>query len=67
VPKNNLDGLQNLHFDTLTLNPIRANWVEKWSKARIISFIRPMMWVSSAKDGKTQLGVHIMVFKSVQQ
>jgi hypothetical protein len=23
------DGFQNLHFDTLTLNPTKANWVER--------------------------------------
>jgi len=48
-----LEGFQNLHFDTLTLSPIRANWVERWLKARVISLIRPKMWVSYAKDGKT--------------
>jgi hypothetical protein len=50
----------------LTLSPTKANRVEKWSKARIISLIRPMMWVSSARDGKTQLKVHAMVFKTIQ-
>jgi hypothetical protein len=38
-------------FYTLTI-PTRANWVEGWSKARIISFIGPIMWISSSKDGK---------------
>jgi hypothetical protein len=47
------DGLQSLHFDILTLSPTRVNWVERWSKAGIISFIGPTMWVSSARDGKT--------------
>jgi hypothetical protein len=26
------DGLQSLHIDTLTLNPTKVNWVERWSK-----------------------------------
>ncbi len=64
--KKSLDGFRSLHFDTLTLSPTKANRVEKWSKARIISLIRPMMWVSSARDGKTQLKVHAMVFKTIQ-
>jgi hypothetical protein len=48
-----LNGLQNLHFDTLTLSPTRVHWVKRWSKAGIISFIGPTMWVSFARDGKT--------------
>jgi hypothetical protein len=59
-----LDGLQSLHFDTLTLSPIKANWVERWSKVAIISLIRPTMWVLSAKDEKTQLGACTMVFRN---
>jgi hypothetical protein len=27
------NGLQSLHFDTLTLSPTKPNWVERWSKA----------------------------------
>jgi hypothetical protein len=53
MPRKNLNKLQNLHFDNLTLNPTRANWVEKWSKAQIISLIGTRMWVSSIRDGKT--------------
>ncbi len=34
-----------LHFDILTLSPTRVNWVERWSKVRIILFIGPTMWV----------------------
>jgi hypothetical protein len=34
------EGFQNLHFNTLTLSPIRNNWVERWSKVRIISLIK---------------------------
>jgi hypothetical protein len=60
------DGLQSLHFHTLTLSPTRVNWVEKWSNTQIISFMGPMMWISSAKDGKTQLGARMMVFKKAQ-
>jgi hypothetical protein len=47
----------------LTLSPTRANWVERWSKAWVISFIGPMMWISFARDGKTQLGACMMVSK----
>jgi len=60
------EGFQSLHFDTLILSPIQVNWVERWSKARIILLIRPMMWVLSIKGGKTKLGAYIMVFRSVQ-
>jgi len=28
------NGLQGLHFDTLTLSPTKVNWVKKWSKAQ---------------------------------
>jgi hypothetical protein len=59
------DGFQSLHFNTLILSPTRVNWVERWSKVRIISFKRPTMWVSFTKDGKTQLGACVMVFRSV--
>jgi len=48
-----LEGLQHLHFDTLTLSPTWANWVERWSKVQESSLIGPMMWVSFIKDGKT--------------
>jgi hypothetical protein len=47
------NGFQSLHFDILTLSPTRANWVERWSKARIIPLIGPKMWVSSIRYGKT--------------
>jgi hypothetical protein len=46
-----LDGFQSLHFDTLTLSPTNVNWVERWSKAWVISFKGPMMWVSFVGDG----------------
>ncbi len=59
------DGLQSLQFDTLTLSPTRVNWVERWSKAHIISLIGPMMWVSSTRDGRTQLGAHAMVYMKI--
>jgi hypothetical protein len=61
MPGKILDGLQNLRFDTLTLSPTRANWVERWSKAQVISFISPIMWISSVRDGKTKLGACAMV------
>jgi hypothetical protein len=60
-----LFGLQNLHFDTLTLNSIRANWVKRWSKVKIILFIGPMMWISSIRDGNTWMGACTIVFRSV--
>jgi len=60
-----LDGFQSLHFNTLTSSPIRANWVERWSKARIISLKRPTMWVLFIRDGKTQLRARVMVFRNV--
>jgi hypothetical protein len=47
-----LNGLQSLHFNTLTLSPTRVNWVERWSKTRVISLIGPTMQVLSVKDGK---------------
>ncbi len=47
------EGLQNLHFDTLTLSLTWANWAEGWSKVQESSFIGPTMWISSARDGKT--------------
>ncbi len=46
------NGLQSLHFDTLTLSLTKANWVKRWPKAHVISLIGPTMWVSFAKDGK---------------
>jgi len=66
MPREILNGFQNLHFNTLTLSPTRANWVKRWSKAQIISYIGPTMWVSFAMDGKTQLRAHMMVFKKAQ-
>jgi hypothetical protein len=60
------DELQSLHFDNLALSPTRASWVKKWSKARIILFIGPTMWVLSTKDGKTHLWACTMVFRNVQ-
>ncbi len=60
-----LDGLQSLHFETLTLSPTKVNWVKRCSKVGTISLIGPMMCVYFAKDGKTQLGAHAMVFMSV--
>jgi len=59
------NGFQSLHFNTLTLSPTRANWVERWSQARVISLIGPMMWVSSATNGETQLGARAMVSNKV--
>jgi len=47
-----LDGLQSLHFDILTLSLIKVNWVERWSKAQVMSLISPTMWVSFVRDGK---------------
>jgi len=60
------NGFQSLHFDILTLSPTKANWVKRWSKMRIISFIGPMMWVSSTRDGKTQLGANVVVYRKAQ-
>jgi hypothetical protein len=54
-----------LHFNTFTLSPIKAKWVERWSKPITTSFIGPMMWVSFPQDGNTQLGVYTLVFKNV--
>jgi hypothetical protein len=31
----------------------------------VISFIDPMMWVLSVRDGKTQLAAHMMVSRKV--
>jgi hypothetical protein len=56
MPREILDGLQSFYFNTLTLSPTKVNWVERWSKVWVISFIGPAMWVSSIRDGKTQLG-----------
>jgi hypothetical protein len=47
------DGLQSLHFDTMTLSPTRANSIKRWSKVGTISFIGPTMCELSIKDGKT--------------
>jgi hypothetical protein len=55
-----LNGLQSLHFGTSTFSPTKANWVERWSKVRIILLIRPTMWVLSIKDEKTQFGACTM-------
>ncbi len=63
MPKKVPNGLQNLHFDTLTLSPTRANWVERWSKVWVISLKGPMMWVLFIRDGKAQLGANTMVSK----
>jgi hypothetical protein len=49
----------------LTLSPTRANWVERWSKAKTTSLTGPMMWVLFTRDGKTQLGALVMVSKNV--
>jgi hypothetical protein len=49
------NGLQSLHFDILTLSLTRANWVERWLKTWVISLKGLMIWVSWAKNGKTQL------------
>jgi len=53
------NGFQSLHFDTLTLSPTKGNWVERWSKAQVISLVDLIMWVSFARDGKTQLKAHM--------
>jgi hypothetical protein len=66
MPREIPNVLQSLHFDTLTLSPTKVNWVERWSKAQGISLIGPMMWVSSIRDGKMQLGARVMVSKGVQ-
>jgi hypothetical protein len=58
-----IDGLQSLHFDTLALRPTKVNWVERWSKARAISLIDPTMWISTIRDGKTQMGARTIVSK----
>jgi len=44
------ERLQSLHFNILSLNLTKVNWVEGWSKTQLISLIRPKMWVSSVKD-----------------
>jgi hypothetical protein len=44
--------MDSLHFNTLTLSSTRANWVERWLKAWVISLIGPTMWVSSTREGK---------------
>jgi hypothetical protein len=49
----------------LTLIPTKATWVKRWSKAKKILLIGPMMYVSFTKDGNTQLGACAMVFWSV--
>jgi hypothetical protein len=58
-----LDGFQSLHFHTLTLSSTR---VKRWSNIEIISLIGPMMCASFARDGKTQLRAHKMVFRNVR-
>jgi hypothetical protein len=55
------NGFQSLHFNTLTLSPTRANWVERWSQTRVISLIGPMMWVSSVTDGEMQFTTRNLV------
>jgi hypothetical protein len=61
-----IDGLQTLHFDTLTLRSTRANWVKRWSNAQIISLISSTMWVSSTKDEKMQLRTCAMIFRKAR-
>jgi hypothetical protein len=59
------NGFQSLHFYILTLSPTRANWVKRWSKVQVISFIGHVMWVSYTRDGNMQLGgVHDGLLKS---
>jgi hypothetical protein len=60
------DGLQNLHFDTLTLSLTRVNWVEWWSNAQIISLIDLVLRISSIRDGEMQLGARMMVSSRIQ-
>ncbi len=60
------NGIQSLHFDTLTLSPIKVNWVERWSKVGIISLIGPTMWVLFTRDEKTDLGACTMVSTNAQ-
>jgi len=64
MPKKIPNGFQSLHFDTLTLNPTRANWVKKWSKAWVISFKGPTMWVSSTRNIKKTWYVKV-IFKII--
>jgi len=66
MPKKIPNGFQSLHFDTLTLSPTKANWVKRWSKVGINSFIGPTMWVSSVRARKTQLRACTMVSRSVR-
>jgi hypothetical protein len=63
MPKETPDGLQNLHFNTLTLSPISVNWVERWSKVWVISFKGPTMCVLFTRGGKIQLGACVIVFR----
>jgi len=51
--------MDSLHFDTLAINPTRVNWVERWSKAWVISLIGPMMWVLFIKEIKMQLRAYV--------
>jgi hypothetical protein len=66
MPGEILDGLQSLHFNILTLSPTKVNWVKKWSKAQVISFIGLTMWVLFFRGGKTQLRARVMVFRRIQ-
>jgi hypothetical protein len=66
MPKEIHDGFQSLHFDTLTLSLTRVNWVKRWSKAQVISLKGPTMWISSTKDGNTQLGAYALIFRKTQ-
>jgi hypothetical protein len=66
MPRKIPNGLQSLHFDTLTLSLTRVNWVERWLKAWVISLIGPIVWVSSIRDGKTHLGAYAMVSTRVR-
>jgi hypothetical protein len=52
--------MDSLHFNT------RVNWVKRWSKTCVISFIGLTMWMSSTKEGKMQLGACKMVFRRAQ-
>jgi len=57
------NGLQSLHFDTLTLSTIKVNLVKRWSKVETISFIGLMMCLLPVRDVNIWLGAHTMVSK----
>jgi len=48
---------------TLTLSPIKANSVKRWSKVETISFIGLTMCVLPIRDVNIWLGAHAMVSK----